>query len=37
MFQKMENILFTVDSKNANLGLTRAVLSKYKKEIVSRL
>lgn len=30
-------IYLAVDSKNANLGLTRAVLSKYKKEIVSRL
>lgn len=30
-------IYLAVDSKNANLGLTRAVLSKFKKEIVSRL
>lgn len=30
-------IYLAVDSKNANLGLTRAVLSKFKKEIVSKL
>ncbi|MEP7095585.1 MAG: hypothetical protein ABI793_16100 [Flavobacterium sp.] len=30
-------IYLAVDSKNANLGLTRAVLSKYKKEIVAKL
>ena len=30
-------IYLAVDSKNANLGLTRAVLSKFKKEIVLKL
>ena len=30
-------IYLAVDSKNANLGLTRSVLSKFKKEIVSKL
>ncbi|KFF04831.1 hypothetical protein [Flavobacterium reichenbachii] len=30
-------IYLAVDSKKANLGLTRATLSKYKKDIVSKL